>query len=68
MAIQTDPVCSMQFDHQNASAKSQHQGTTYYFCSADCKRNFDQKPERYAAKLSQVSGQASEAPAQNARQ
>lgn len=68
MAIQTDPVCSMQFDHQNASAKSQLQDTTYYFCSADCKRNFDQKPEQYAAKLSQVSGQAHEVSAQNARQ
>ncbi len=55
MAMQTDPVCSMQIDDQNASEKSQHQGTTYYFCSADCKRKFDQQPEQYVGKQAQDS-------------
>ncbi|MGH9839679.1 MAG: YHS domain-containing protein [Blastocatellia bacterium] len=58
MAMQTDPVCGMQIDDQKASAKSQYQGTDYYFCSADCNRKFDQQPEQYTGKQPQGSGQA----------
>ncbi|HEX4947896.1 MAG TPA: YHS domain-containing protein [Blastocatellia bacterium] len=54
--MQTDPVCGMQVDERTAAAQSQHQGTNYYFCSADCKRKFDQQPEQYAGQ--QSSGQA----------
>jgi YHS domain-containing protein len=43
-----DPVCGMQVDEQQAVGKSEYQGQTYYFCSAGCKRQFDQNPERYA--------------------
>ncbi|HKQ74693.1 MAG TPA: YHS domain-containing protein [Blastocatellia bacterium] len=50
MAMQTDPVCGMQVDDQKATAKSQFQGTNYYFCSNECKRKFDQQPQQYAAK------------------
>jgi Cu+-exporting ATPase len=56
MAMQTDPVCGMQVDEQKAAAKSQHQGRTYYFCSNDCKRKFDQQPQQYAAKAGQAKG------------
>ena len=47
MASQTDPVCGMQVDEQNAAGQSQHQGQTYYFCSQSCKSKFDQSPEQY---------------------
>lgn len=47
MAMQTDPVCGMQVNDQNANYKSQFQGTNYTFCSAECKRKFDQQPEQY---------------------
>ncbi|MCI0664263.1 MAG: YHS domain-containing protein [Acidobacteria bacterium] len=50
MAMQTDPVCGMKVDDQKAAAKSQHQGTTYYFCSDECKRKFEQQPEQFAGK------------------
>lgn len=50
MAMQTDPVCGMQVDDQKATAKSQFQGTNYYFCSDECKRKFDQQPQQYASK------------------
>lgn len=46
-----DPVCGMQVDEQQATAKgltSEYRGRTYYFCSPDDKRRFDQDPERYA--------------------
>jgi len=43
-----DPVCGMQVDEKNASASSMYQGQKYSFCSQDCKRKFDQQPEKYA--------------------
>ena len=42
-----DPVCGMQVNEQQAAGKSEHQGETYYFCSASCKQRFDQDPQRY---------------------
>ena len=35
MAMQTDPVCGMQVDDQNAEAETEFQGKTYYFCSEE---------------------------------
>lgn len=56
MAMQTDPVCGMQVDDQKSSSKSQYQGKDYYFCSADCKRKFDQQPQQYAGQQQQQRG------------
>jgi YHS domain-containing protein len=56
MAMRTDPVCGMQVDDQKASAKSQFQGTTYHFCSDECKRKFDQQPQQFASKSSRAGG------------
>lgn len=39
-----DPVCGMEIDDQQASAKSTHEGQTYYFCSDHCKSVFDKNP------------------------
>ena len=43
----TDPVCRMQVDERQAAGTSEHEGETYYFCSARCKQQFDQDPTRY---------------------
>lgn len=43
-----DPVCGMDINEKQAATTAQHQGRTYYFCSEDCRREFDQNPERYA--------------------
>ena len=43
----TDPVCGMEVEEATAAAKSEYKGKTYYFCSSDCKRTFDQDPEKY---------------------
>lgn len=43
-----DPVCGMQVNAGAAKFKSQHHGTTVYFCCAGCKQNFDKQPEKYA--------------------
>ena len=56
MAQQTDPVCGMQVDEQNAAGKSEYGGQTYYFCSSGCKTKFDQNPEQYAKRSGDATG------------
>jgi YHS domain-containing protein len=48
--MKTDPVCGMSVDEKTAKDSTTYQGTTYYFCSPDCKRTFEQQPEKYASK------------------
>lgn len=43
-----DPVCGMTVDPAKAAGQSTYQGTTFFFCSAGCKRKFDAAPEQYA--------------------
>ena len=41
----------MEVDEKRAAAAgrtSEHEGTTYYFCSDDCKKRFDAEPAKYA--------------------
>ena len=42
-----DPVCGMTVDPKRAPAKSDHAGTTYYFCCARCGEKFRADPEKY---------------------
>ena len=42
-----DPVCAMKVDEKKAAATSTHAGTTYYFCSTNCKTQFDKNPTKY---------------------
>lgn len=44
-----DPVCGMNIDADQAQWKSEYQGKTYYFCSQQCKQQFDQDPARYVS-------------------
>ena len=46
MAI--DPVCAMEVDPTQAAATTEYGGTTYYFCSTECKEEFDQNPQQFA--------------------
>ena len=45
-----DPVCGMDVDPKTASAKSDYQGKTYYFCCQGCKTEFDENPEKFIKK------------------
>ena len=45
-----DPVCGMEISPARAVGKSQHKGKTYYFCSEQCKRDFDKNPEAVLSK------------------
>jgi YHS domain-containing protein/multidrug efflux pump subunit AcrA (membrane-fusion protein) len=43
-----DPVCGMPMPEPWAKAKgltAEHNGKTYFFCSKECKRNFEKNPE-----------------------
>jgi len=42
-----DPVCGMLVDPHTAKHRHQHQGRTYYFCSAGCRTKFEADPKKY---------------------
>ena len=42
-----DVVCGMEVDPDTAPAKSDYQGTTYYFCAEGCKQDFDGDPQKF---------------------
>jgi len=42
-----DPVCKMWVNPKTAPWKSEHGGTTTYFCSPGCKKAFDKDPLKY---------------------
>lgn len=42
-----DVVCGMTIYPQNAGAKSEYKGQTYYFCSRGCKAAFDKNPDKF---------------------
>ena len=42
-----DVVCKMKIDKRTAEFTSEYKGTMYYFCSAYCKKEFDENPEKY---------------------
>jgi len=44
-----DPVCGMTVEEADAPAKVDHDGTTYYFCSNDCREEFEANPQDYAS-------------------
>jgi YHS domain-containing protein len=50
----TDPVCGMSIDPTTAAGTSSYAGQVYYFCSVECKREFDSNPQKYLSESSQV--------------
>lgn len=42
-----DPVCKMEVNPASAEAQSTYEGQTFYFCSDECKREFDANPQMY---------------------
>jgi xanthine dehydrogenase accessory factor len=48
----TDPVCGMTVEAGPASYPLEHEGETYYFCAAGCRRRFQADPAAYVKKES----------------
>jgi YHS domain-containing protein len=42
-----DLVCGMNVDPATTKFRTEHEGTTYYFCSESCKSKFDVNPAPY---------------------
>jgi YHS domain-containing protein/uncharacterized membrane protein YraQ (UPF0718 family) len=42
---ETDPVCGMAVDPENAAASADYAGRTYYFCNPGCRDTFTADPE-----------------------
>ena len=43
----TDPVCGMRIDEQESEFQTQFAGRKYFFCSEDCRKEFENEPEEY---------------------
>ncbi len=42
-----DPICGMTVNEKTTKFASVHEGTSFYFCSAQCKRTFDSDPHKH---------------------
>lgn len=51
-----DPVCGMAIEAEQAFAKTEHAGKTYYFCSEACRQRFTAEPGKYVSGASPKSG------------
>lgn len=55
--IRLDPVCGMEVDEVRAETlglTSVFKGKTYYFCSEECKEEFDENPEQFIEELTEI--------------
>lgn len=52
MAKAKDPVCGMSIEESDAVGTSDYKDKRYYFCSKDCKKEFDDNPEDYMKQAS----------------
>ncbi|MEM0171842.1 MAG: YHS domain-containing protein, partial [Thermoproteota archaeon] len=42
-----DPVCKMEVEPNKTQWKTTYEGVTYYFCSEDCLKTFQNNPQKY---------------------
>jgi Cu+-exporting ATPase len=52
MVTVKDPVCGKQFESSQAVAEMEHDLHTYFFCSEECRSQFEASPDQYSAKPS----------------
>jgi len=45
--MERDPVCGMNVNPEEAAARTEYQGETYYFCAEGCREVFEKEPEKY---------------------
>ena len=45
--MQPDLVCGMDVDSRETRFFTEYDNRHYYFCSAECKRKFDDHPDRF---------------------
>jgi YHS domain-containing protein len=42
-----DPVCGMTVDEKTSEFQTQFAGKKYFFCSDECRKEFEQEPNEY---------------------
>jgi P-type Cu+ transporter len=42
-----DPVCGMPIDEKNPEFQSAFAGKKYFFCSDECRKEFEDRPDEY---------------------
>ncbi len=47
--MEIDPVCGMSVELEQAAAKDDYDGKTWYFCSTHCQNKFHAAPEQYSS-------------------
>lgn len=47
MTLVRDVVCGMDIQAETAADSAVYKDNTFYFCSSDCKRQFEQEPEHH---------------------
>ena len=57
-----DPVCGMTVDPAHAAGSHAHHGTTYFFCSMSCQRQFSAAPDRFVTPQTEHSCCAHQSP------
>ena len=45
--VSVDPVCGKVIDETKAAGSAEFAGQYYYFCSRDCKEQFEEQPAHY---------------------
>jgi len=43
----TDPVCYAEVYEEKGTQKTTYKGQTDFFCTASCRKKFEEKPEKY---------------------
>ncbi len=48
----TDPVCGQEVETADSSTqRTRHKGKSYYFCSEECRQQFEASPDDFDAEL-----------------
>jgi P-type Cu+ transporter len=43
----TDPVCGTTIDEKESEIQTQFAGKRYFFCSEECRKEFEDRPDEY---------------------
>jgi YHS domain-containing protein len=49
-----DPVCYSFVDEESGKYITTFKGQKYYFCTASCKKKFEENPDKYARLISSI--------------
>jgi YHS domain-containing protein len=47
MQMTEDPVCGIKIDDKQAEFQTMFAGKKYFFCSDECRKEFEERPDEY---------------------